>query len=324
MYEKYQDYRRAWENAYRIDPPVPLNLDLELASVCNLACPFCFISDKKFDTHIRQLGDDGKQKRRFMAVEMALSVLQQAALLGVPAVKFNWRGESTLHPHFSHIIRSARNGYYSRYFMELLVNTNANCKSQALDGLMAASKVMVSLDSTHRETYEKMRVGGDLTRAILVIRELVRREHRNIWVRRVVTDENRHENFFDECRLLFGDRVKLSEHACFNRNGGLVDENECVHTLRRTYCGYPSQRLVISSEGLCYPCCIDLHEEMPVGDIRKQSIEEIWNGKKLMDLRAQLRSNEFKSRACENCQSWMAYDHLNRLFVQDREEIKIK
>lgn len=323
MYSTKEDYRKAWESAYFDDSPIPLNIDLELASVCNLECPFCFIADKAFDSMIREKGSDGKSKRRLMPKEMALKIIDQAAEIGVPALKFNWRGESTLHHDYSEIIKHAA----KRQFHELLVNTNANCQEKSIDGLMAATKVMVSLDSMVPETYAKMRVGGSLNLALEVIAELVRRKHPNLWVRRVITRENKQEQFTQQVKERFPEGVKVSEHFCFDRNEKERHEAaECGHEtlgveaeIARTFCGYPAQRVVVASSGLCYPCCIDLHEQMPVGNINTQTIDEIWNGVPMRMLRRELRAGVYKSDACKNCQSWMSYKAPQREFVQDRE-----
>ena len=339
-YKTRDDYREAWSAAAEQTPPVPLNIDIELASICNLSCPFCFISDGSFDEMITSPSDDGKSRRRLMPTKMALRIVEQSAVVGVPALKFNWRGESTLHPDYSSILVAARAmcGYhksphlpddldYGPYckpaFFDILVNTNANCQDRAIDGLMAATKVMVSLDSLVPGTYAIMRRRGNLERAKGVIYELIRRRHPNLWIRRVLTNENKSEPFYDQVREAFGRSVHVSEHFCIDRNAvSNYETAECRHDLLpRTYCKYPSQRIVIASTGLCYPCCIDLHETMPIGDIRKQSLLDIWRGEAMQRLRLGLKGDHPSqwSETCRKCESWMSYDVPERKFVQDRE-----
>jgi radical SAM protein with 4Fe4S-binding SPASM domain len=172
-------------------------------------------------------------------------------------------------------------------------------------------------------TYAKMRVGGNLERAKDVIKALLRRQHPNLWVRRVLTKDNAHEPFANMAYQEFGrDGLHVSEHYCFDRNEAQRHEAPgCDHdgAVKRTYCGYPSQRIVIASSGLAYPCCIDLHEEMPVGDYNTQLLTDIWHGEPMRKLRAELRAGQYKSSACINCQSWMSHDTPQRGFVQDVE-----
>lgn len=322
VFANHHTYRDAWSKAFREDPPIPLNVDLELASLCNLACPYCFWGEDDFNAKMREKGWDGIVKKRFMPTDLAKKIIDECSALGVPAIKINWRGESTLHPDFTEIVRYASNK--TPRFHDLLINTNGNCPPQAIDGLSLATKVMISLDSLDPTTYPKMRVRGNLTNALNTVYALSARSHPNLWVRRVITKVNRDEDFVGKARSLFGPGVHVSEHFCFDRN---VDEHHQMNDpvlaekFDRTYCGYPSQRIMVSSSGLCYPCCVDYDETMPIGNVYKQTLGEIWHGDAMQNLRKTLRANntEAMSKTCQNCTSWMAYARPERDFVQDKE-----
>ena len=335
MYKTKEDYRAAWKQSYENDPPVPLNVDIELASLCNLACPFCFWGEAKFNDEMMKHSDDGKIKKRLMPTEMAMRIIDQAAAMGVPALKFNWRGESTLHPDYSYILSYASlkgqeevrrypelNGemdiVHAPAFHDLLVNTNANCKDHALDGLMAATKCMVSLDSTIPDIYKKMRVNGRLERATEVVRELIRRGHKNLWIRRVITKDNVGENFKENVDRIFGGSgYFVSEHHCMDRGDTFHAVNNPAR-YERTYCGYPSQRIMVAADGTCYPCCVDTDGTMPMGKFGPQTLAEIWEGEPFKKLRAELRVGKFCSGICQKCESWMAYKAPQRENVQDK------
>lgn len=321
----YSSYRAAWDKAYTVDPAVPLNVDIELASICNLKCPFCFYGEAAWNERMEKVADDGRRLKRFMDTDMAIAIIDDAAAIGVPALKFNWRGESTLHPDYTHILSYAR-GKISRgasarpAFMDLLVNTNGNCKSGALRGLMMATKVMISLDSTVPTTYAKMRVQGDFGLAMHTCRELIRLKHPNLWIRRVITKDNRDEPFAANLRSMLGKGgFKIAEHFAFDRG----DSKHALHEAQydRTYCGYPSQRIMVASNGDCYPCCVDTDGTMPVGKFSPAypNLSAIWHGDRMRTLRAELRADEFKSDICKSCESWMAYDAPQRASVHDKE-----
>lgn len=331
MFKTYQEYRDAWARAYTEESLIPLNVDIELASLCNLRCPFCFWGNGAFNAAMQG-------KKKLMPTELAMRLIDDAAVIGVPALKFNWRGESTIHPEFSLILKHARgwkrpirfdhvcgidcdrDGVEHRakpVFHDLLVNTNANCKDHALDGLMAATKVMVSLDSVRPGTYKVMRAGGDLSRATEVIRELIRRGHPNLWIRRVIANENKAENFKAEVDAIFGGfGYKVAEHYCFDRNADSSHMGE--RSSGRVYCGYPSQRIMVASDGACYPCCVDYDGTMPMGDVRYENLLEIWNGEKFRTLRRELREGKLTGPACRDCTSWVSYQAPQREYVHDK------
>jgi len=286
MYKSYNDYREDWKNAAKQTPKIPLNVDVELSAVCNLECPFCFLQNKKYQ----------KPEPAFMPTEVAVEVINEAAKLGVPALKFNWRGEPTLHPQFNEILMYAS----KKNFWDIIVNTNGNFRYSKLAGLSVATKVIFSIDTFDFDLYKQMRKGGDLAKVLLNVNFLFYNKHKNIVLRRIITEENKNEDFKGIAKKLITD-VKVSEHYAFERV-----ENKKMN-IPRTYCEYPSQRLVVATNGNVYPCCIDYFETMKLGNIKSDKLIDIWNSKKLVDLRSELKKGNFQG-VCANCTSWLSYD----------------
>lgn len=317
MFSTKAEYRKAWDEAATVDPRVPLNLDLELASLCRLRCPFCFWGDEKYREEMKSADYDGGPMKRFMPTGLATRLIDEAAYLRIPAIKFHGRGDGIHHPEYSKIILYARE---KGVFLDLLVNTHGHATDDKIDGLMAADKVMISLDSTVPERYARMRVGGDMASVIQTVNTLVRRGHKNVWVRRVITAENKAEDFVGRCAEMWGAAVRVSEHFAFpGRNEAYADTTSTPDGWGRVYCGYPSTRLMITASGLALGCCVDWRQEMVLGNVYKDSIPEIWGGKKITKLRAQLRAGVLESAACRSCTSFQAYDRPERAFVRDVE-----
>lgn len=339
MFKTREDYRKAWDNAYQEDSPVPLCVDIELASACNAKCSFCLYGDRDWREEMAEKDWDGQTKKRFMPAEMALRIIDEAAAAGVPSLKFNFRGESTLHPQFSAVIQHASSwrvtnlGTAYRHisgshiggsrpaFHDILVNTNGNCPPSAINGLMAATKVMVSLDSMEPETYAKVRVGLSLPKAQATIDALVECGHPDLWVRRVVCQDNKHEDFAKSVYTRWPKGVRVSEHYAFDRNHYA---NEAVHAedpsnWERTYCGYPSQRVVIEASGRMVPCCIAWSGELTGGFYPAMSIMDYWNSPWRKKLAQELRAGQFSNEKCRKCTSFMAYKRPERAMVQDVE-----
>ena len=338
MFKTRDEYRAAWDAAYTTDPAVPLCVDLELASVCNAKCSFCLYGDRDWRDGMTDSDWDGKPKRRFMPTAIALRIIDECAAIGVPSLKFNFRGESVLHRDYSRIVQYAASKIHdpegwARFgvlasgeagkpkFHDLLVNTNGNAPATAIDGLMAATKVMVSLDSMDPAIYAKVRVGLSLPKAQATIDELVRRGHPDVWVRRVVCRDNASEDFSKAVYARWPKGVKVSEHYAFDRNHY---QNEALHDedtsqWERTYCGYPSQRVVIESSGRMVPCCIAWEGELTGGFYPALSIMEYWNSDWRKRLATDLRAGKFSSPKCQNCTSFMAYNRPERAKVQDIE-----
>lgn len=292
-YGSFSEYRRAWDSAESETPPIPLNVDIELSATCNLKCPFCFISDPQYK----------KPSTPFMSVDLAYKIIDECAEIGVPALKFNWRGEPTIHPEFSSVVKYAKS---KGCFYDLLVNTNGNGPIQSINGLMAATKVIVSIDSFNDDIYKAHRVGGSLSKTIGTFRTLLNEGHTGLVLRRVVTEKNEKEDYWRSAEYHFGfDGYAISEHYEFPRGGNSQKAN-----FHRRYCAYPSQRLVISTDGTMFPCCVDYGCAFPLGRFPETGILEAWAGEKMVSIREALKSLNMKRwpAVCRNCTSWASYD----------------
>lgn len=67
-------------------------------------------------------------------------------------------------------------------------------------------------------------------------------------------------------------------------------------------CPYPFYSFAINSDGLSSVCFLDWGRKMIVGDVREQSVQEIWNGKDLKAFRRMfLEGQRKKHPQCGNC-----------------------
>jgi radical SAM protein with 4Fe4S-binding SPASM domain len=69
----------------------------------------------------------------------------------------------------------------------------------------------------------------------------------------------------------------------------------------------------INSDGLVSACCMDWNESLITGDIKIDSIEKIWKGMPLADMRkAHLDDNYKDMELCKNCDYWKWQAKLKR------------
>jgi radical SAM protein with 4Fe4S-binding SPASM domain len=69
------------------------------------------------------------------------------------------------------------------------------------------------------------------------------------------------------------------------------DSNECDHVINT---------LTIRSDGIVVPCCYDLTSKLEMGSIMKQSLNDIWNGRKYELLRHSIDNKKYVS-ICAKC-----------------------
>ena len=156
--EKFRKYREDWSlqpksciekkllgSEMNKEKMTPLCIDIEVASICDLACPFCY---REFVVTPDKIIDE----------KLCYNLIDQVADLGVPSMKFNWRGEPLLNPKIYEYISYAK----KRGILETIINTNAtnltetNSKKLIDSGL---DLMIYSFDGGTKKTYEKMRPG---------------------------------------------------------------------------------------------------------------------------------------------------------------------
>ena len=130
---------------------LPLCIDLEVASICDLACPHCFreylaTPDKIID------------------LNFAKKTIKEASINGVKSIKFNWRGEPLLNPNLTDLIKYAKDVG----IIETIINTNATnlTEKKSLDLINSGLDYMIYSLMAVQKTYEALRP-EDLKKTIL-------------------------------------------------------------------------------------------------------------------------------------------------------------
>jgi len=307
---RFKRYRSDWRDqprraiadaltgdAFAASGAAPLCVDIEVASICDLACPFCF--RQHIATPDKIIGED-----------LFRRIVDQCAELNVPSIKLNWRGEPLLHPKLPELVDYAKRSGV----LEVIINTNAVTlhEKTARALIKAGLDLMIySFDGGTRQTYEKMRVGRfhensfDAVyaniRRFADIREEMGSDFPRTKIQMILTEDtfSERESFF----ALFEDCVDdVSVKAYTERGGRLpdldaatksrieplmkehgIDHNAAywrdlagnIHISRgRLPCEQPYQRLMVSYDGRVSMCCYDWGCEMPVGLVDGAAIEK--------------------------------------------------
>lgn len=82
---------------------------------------------------------------------------------------------------------------------------------------------------------------------------------------------------------------------------GNVIQPEDVHQDVDGYCPAPNEQFVILWDGRVTVCCTDYEGTLSMGNIKEQSIEEIWTGPKWRHMRQKMWEDVLESRTCRVC-----------------------
>ena len=87
-----------------------------------------------------------------------------------------------------------------------------------------------------------------------------------------------------------------------------VDNAELRKTRSVVTCNVPWDKMCVTWDGIAVPCCYDYDKKYPLGDVKTQSLAEIWNGEKMQRLRKEFISNDVKNPLCRSCPRLYTYE----------------
>jgi len=78
-------------------------------------------------------------------------------------------------------------------------------------------------------------------------------------------------------------------------------EQERVAAINAHPCRYPWHSVCVLADGRVVPCCRDVNGDLELGDMRTQSLQDIWNGPALQRLRQQFADGDRNNPLCWAC-----------------------
>lgn len=276
-------------------PRVPPIVFIEITNRCNLNCIMCDRSSMK-------------RKSEFMDMGLFRRIIDNAARIGVPDVKLNRFGEPLLHPNLLEMVEYARNKPFSKVYFTSNALLLDEHKSRALiqAGLDA---ITFSIDGATKETYEKIRRGGSYEKAVNnVLRfHAIRKELGSrtpiTSLNTILMKETEEEIFdvLDKWEPVF-DVVNLIPVGTYGNieSRSTVEQSGC--DFETIPCHHIFDRLMVFTNGDATVCCGDIDGVLSVGNLREQTIEELWKGEKFNRIRRLHLKRDFREiPVCTGC-----------------------
>ncbi len=277
---------------------MPLRLWIETTGRCNLRCGLCMNRDLPPD------------QKKDMDTGLYRKIIDEAAGSVYDANLFH-RGEPLLHPDITDMI-----AYAADKNIRTRIHTNATLLDQGLGRKIidaGLDMISFSFDGYTREEYEKNRKGADFETTLENIKGFLEVK-KDMGSKKPATvlqimESGSAEKTLPGRKKAFKKRFEgLAPDRIVTRTphnwGGLLktgDEAGTAASVRHA-CTFPWYSLTIFSNGTAYPCPQDFMGRMPVGDINKSSVREIFNGEKLREIRKMFASKDIKEDIpCSSC-----------------------
>ncbi len=292
-----QCYRKGRE----VLPYFPNVMNIETTNRCNLACTIC-------------PGRDEPQQGFLDFDFFKARILPELSRCPVPKFWLHFNGEPLLHPRIGDFISGlTERGFFAR------LSTNGLLLSRPVIRALIESRLdllVVSVDASTAATYAAIRGSSrfDLlankVNELIEAKEKARAKRPAVQVQMVRWSQNDAEvKAFVEFWNRPGVR-SIYLKPLSSRRGALElamrpEEAPYLNSfeLTRSPCFYLWDSLVIRWNGKVVPCCADLTGQIELGDLKRSSLWEIWNGEPLRQLRRQQFARRFEG-LCGPCHEW--------------------
>jgi len=185
------------------------------------------------------------------------------------------------------------------------------------------NKLIISLDGTTQETYEKYRINGDIEKVKKGIKNIVDAKTKFksktpfIEVQFLVLSSNEHQiveikKFCKEQKI---DKLSFKSAQIYNfeTNTSLIPKSKKYSRYKYTdgrwqlkkkiknHCFRLWNSVVITWKGDLLPCCFDKDAQYPFGNVNDENIEDLITNSKFKTFAKQLQTDRSKIDICRNC-----------------------
>lgn len=288
----------------------PMAIYVEPTNVCNFRCTYC---PESFADYKERSGGYSR-----MDLAAFTSIADQILVLGkLKVLHFYMMGEPFLNrslPEFLSL--AAAKGVAER----TCVTTNgtvldSSTIARVLDSGLDYLRVSV-YGATDETATRRTGVPTKVSRVVSNVAALkAARQTRSsskpfIYIKMIDTGSEAENQLFLETFQPVGDEVAIEPVMNWNdpkegnlaqrSRGELLSSDYFRHAKRA--CPFPFYTLVIHSDLRVSVCCVDWAKEAVVGDLREESLTDIWRGTRLRDFRlAHLRGDRGQLTACAAC-----------------------
>jgi MoaA/NifB/PqqE/SkfB family radical SAM enzyme len=298
-------------------PDFPLQLNFELNYSCNFSCCNCTWSAET----TRHNG-----RKTWFPFEVYKQIIDESVPKGLRAVRLNYLNEPLLRPDIIRFIEYARKaGVLDIYF-----STNGSLLSEEMSRALIKAgllRLQVSLDATTKETYDKIRIGGDFNSVkenierFLTIRKELGTHLPALRVNFVKCRENERElQDFLAYWELKAETVGVQDLVNVLGDHDKLDDRDELFK-----CSQPFVYMAIRYDGTILPCCSFFGAETPIARLKTDvplssvpniglvqkdrkdrleacTIEEAWHSPAMNLLREIHRNDEYwHNPVCKKC-----------------------
>ena len=289
--------------------PGPLLIWWETTNVCNFKCHFCPESLPNFM--------DISGGRGMLTVDQFVPIAQQIKAFGtVQKLEFYLMGEPFANPNLMQFVSHChKNAVAPRLYITSNGSLIRGEKRYADICASGLNHLKVSIYGATQDAHER-RTGSKTSLAQIRENILGLKRYRDerglklpvIYVKTITQTEEENAQFL-EMFTEVADEISIQQwtnwndqekdYAPISKDAMLASQR---YRFKKEVCPFPFYSLVIHSDLRVSACNVDWNKKAVVGDLNKQTLQEVWNGDVMRLFRlAHVKRRRCELDACKNC-----------------------
>ncbi len=288
----------------------PNSISIETSSVCNLACIHCPPHCKEYKNDHRPYGH--------INMDLFNKIMDEIDNNGSHKIALHKDGEPLLHPNIVEILnRVKRHRDHCVY-----LTTNAHKLNKEIGDAILSNKIDIinfSLGAANKEFYKKVR-GNGFEKVQENIHGFLHQVKNSDWKPRVIVqiiDLPEYKEMKDQIKQFceYWNNFNVDTEVYSKLTWGVLKTDKVG--IKRYPCFSLWNSLFVNSNGKVSPCCMDWKHDLIIGDAEKQTIEKIWQGALLYNLRKHhINKKENELPLCGRCNYWHTVPKLSEYSVK--------
>lgn len=261
---------------------------IEITNNCNLKCSFC---------------SEVKRKRRFMTTEEFENILIKIKDY-TDYIYFHIKGEPLLHPNIIEFLRLA-----DKYNLKVNLTTNGTLFSKVAKELSECNSLRKINFSLHSENSldnycEEIFKNVELLKDKIIIYRLwtLKNNQLDSKSQEIVNKIRKYYNLPQETvdKIYTSNNIKIKSTIYVDKDNEFSWPEVTTHK-SNGYCYALKTQIGILVDGTVVPCCLDSNGVVNLGNIFKESLEEIINSEKYISLKKSFQDRKPCEKLCQSC-----------------------
>jgi radical SAM protein with 4Fe4S-binding SPASM domain len=289
-------------NIYQEIPPFPREITLDINNRCNHKCFFC--ANPKIEHY------------DILDTSIAFDLMKQGIENGCTDLALQATGEPFMDKRLPIFVSEGKKLGYEYIY----INTNgALATPKRAQPVIDAGchSIKFSINANNREDFKEVHGYDDFEKVIENLKWMFEYRNKNniqmgIYVSSVKSSKYK-EDYENIKKYIIPYCDNFDARDVSNQGGSMMELNDTeeikkgniLGSLKKeeftTRCVYPFNRMVIDPYGFVVACTADFHNKLSIGDVRKNTLKQIWESDSFKFLRNRHLNEDYTDLFCERC-----------------------